>query len=137
MSKNQATFAVHDSSGEEGITLVQLVTVMFLLGILIVVAAQNYFDAESAAKSRVDRATVGAINITLALYKAQHNGDCPPDRATFARFLEDTAYFPRGGPTDPYRDPPDSLPYRKSYNAALCRVQMLYGDIDHTTGAGH
>lgn len=137
MSKYQTTYAVQDSSGEQGITLVQLVTVMFLLGMLIVVAVQNYLDAESAAKSRVDRANVSAINMALALYKAQNNGGCPPNQAAFAVFLEDAAYFPRGAPTDPYRDPPDSLLYTKSYNAALCRVQMLYGDIDHTTGAGH
>ncbi len=137
MSKNQPTYAVQDSSGEQGITLVQLVPVMFLLGILIVVAMQNYFDAESAAKSRVDRANVSAINMALALYKGQNNGDCPPDQATFTAFLGNTAYFPRGAPTDPYRDPTDSLPYTKSYNAALCRVQIIYGHIDHTTGAGH
>ncbi len=124
-------------SGEQGITLVQLVPALLLLGILTVVAVLNYLDAESIAKSRVDRATVGAINMALALYKAQNNGDCPPDQATFAAFLENTANFPRGAPTDPYRDPPDSVPYTKSYNGALCRVQMIYGDIDHITGAGH
>ncbi len=124
-------------SDEQGIALVQLVPALLLLGILIVVAVLNYLDAESIAKSRVDRATISAINTALSLYKAQNNGDCPPDQATFAAFLENTAYFPRGAPTDPYRNPPDSLPYTNSYNGALCRVQMIHGDIDHTTGAGH
>lgn len=123
-------------SGERGITLVQLVTALLLLGILSVVAVLNYLNAESTAKSQVDRGNVIAINIALALYNAQNNGIAHQTKP-FAAFLGNTNYFPHGAPTDPYRNPADSVPYTKSYDAALCRVQMISGGIDHTTGAGH
>jgi len=133
-------------SGEHGFTFVELLAALLLLGILVALAIPQYFGAEGTAKSKVDQSNVGAINAALALYKFQNNGACPPDPTTFAgpTFLGNTTYFPDGAPADPYCGGTginctagSSLPYQNSYNFAICRVQMIYGSVNHTTGAGH
>ncbi len=134
-------------SNERGFTFVELLAALLLLGILVALAIPQYFGAEGTAKSKVDQSNVGAINAALALYKFTNNGACPPDQATFAgaTFLGNTTYFPDGLPVDPYCGGTgiicasgSSLPYQNSYNASLCRVQMIYGGtINHSTGAGH
>ena len=139
------TFRRHGSN-ERGFTFVELLAALLLLGILVALAIPQYFGAEGTAKSKVDQSNIGAINAALALYKFNNNGGCPVDQPTFAgaTFLGNTTYFPDGAPVDPYCGGTgitcatgSSLPYQNSYNASLCRVQMIYGSIDHTTGAGH
>ncbi len=134
------------SSDERGFTFVELLAALLLLGILVAIAIPQYFGAESTAKSKVDQSNVSAINAALALYKFQFNGACPPDQPTFAgaTFLGNTTYFPDGTPVDPYCGGTgvtctagSSSPYQNSYNASICRVQMIYGTVNHTTGAGH
>ncbi len=123
-----------------GFTSIELLVVVLLLGILIVIALSDYLDLENIVKganSKVDQNNVNAINSTLALYKLQHNGGCPADATAFDAFLGDASYFPDGRPTDPFRNPPDSVPYQNTYSSTLCWVQMVHGGIDHTTGAGH
>jgi len=133
-------------SNERGSAFVELLAAIILLGVLVALAIPQYFGAEGTARSEIDQSNVGAINAALALYKFQNNGACPPDQATFAgaAFLGNTTYFPHGPPADPYCGgtgvtcpASSSLPYQNSYNASICRVQMIYGTIDHTTGAGH
>jgi prepilin-type N-terminal cleavage/methylation domain-containing protein len=121
--------------GEQGFSFIELLAVVLLLGVLILIAAPNYFGAEGQAKSKVDQANVRAINTALALYKFKNNGTCPADATAFTAFLGDTAYFPDGAPTDPYTS--DSGPYADTYDAAVCRVKMSGGGVDHSTGAGH
>ncbi len=131
---------------ERGFTFVELLAALLLLGILVALAIPQYFGAEGTAKSKVDQNNVSAINAALALYKFTNNGACPPDQATFAgaNFLGNTTYFPDGTPADPYCGGSgitctagSSLPYQNSYNASICRVQMIYSTVNHTTGAGH
>ncbi len=133
-------------SNDRGFTFVELLAALLLLGILVAIAIPQYFGAEGTAKSKVDQSNVSAINAALALYKFQNNGACPPDQATFAgaAFLGNTTYFPDGAPVDPYCGGTgitcpagSSLPYQNSFNASICRVQMIYGAINHTTGASH
>lgn len=140
-------------SNEQGFTFVELLAALLLLGILVAIAIPSYFGSENTARSKVDQSNVGAINAALALYKFNNNGACPPDQTTFAgaTFLGNTTYFPDGKPTDPWcgsgaagvtcTTGNPSLPYQNSYNAALCRVQMVYGGgtIDHTAvpAVGH
>ncbi len=124
---------------QRGASSVERLAALLLLDIIIVAAASYYFasGAESAAKSRVDQANVSAINSALALYKLKHDGSCPAAALAFDAFLADSSYFPDGTPTDPYRNPPDAVPYNHTYSATLCRVLKIYGGIDHTSGAGH
>jgi prepilin-type N-terminal cleavage/methylation domain-containing protein len=120
---------------EQGFSFIELLAVVLLLGVLILIAAPNYFGAESRAKSSVDQANVRAINAALALYKFQNNGTCPADAAAFTTFMGNTSYFPDGAPTDPYTS--TSAPYADTYDASLCRVKMDNGTVNHSTGAGH
>jgi len=124
---------------ERGFSFIELLVVVLLLGILILIAAPNYFGAESEARKKVDQANVKAINSALALYKFQNNGTCPTAGAQFTAFLANTTYFPDGVPVDPF-DADGTLDgddYVATYSAALCRVQMSAGSLNHTTGAGH
>jgi prepilin-type N-terminal cleavage/methylation domain-containing protein len=127
--------------GEGGFTFVELLAVVLLLGVLVLVALPNYFGAELNARREVDRSNVRAINAALALYRARNNpaGTCPGADA-FDAFLNNTAYFPDGPPTDPWTNPPSHKPYVDTYSPGLCRVQMSVGapsPVDHETGLGH
>jgi len=125
-------------AGETGLTFVELLAVVLLLGILVLVAVPNYLGAESDARSAADRANVREINAALALWRYRNGGDCP-GAEDFADFLGSTHYFPDGRPVDPWTNPPSSDPYVDTSSAALCRVRLrtLEPLVDHTTGAGH
>jgi type IV pilus assembly protein PilA len=133
-------------SDDCGFTFVELLAALLILGILVALAIPSYFGSENTARSKFDQSNVQAINAALALYKFNNGGACPPDQTTFAgaAFLGNTTYFPDGSPADPWcgsgvagvtcTSSNPSLPYQNSYNASLCRVQMVYGGglIDHT-----
>jgi len=135
-------------SDESGFTFVELLAALLLLGILVALAIPSYFGSENTARSKVDQSNVQAINAALALYKFNNNGACPPTQTAFSgsTFLGNTTFFPDGAPADPWcgsgasgvtctAGAGASAPYTNSYNATLCRVQMVYGvgpAIDHT-----
>ena len=125
---------------ERGFSFIELLVVVLLLGILILIAAPNYFGAEADARKKVDQANVKAINSALALYKFQNNGTCPT-AAQFAgaTFLGNSTYFPDGVPEDPHDadGTVDADDYEATYDASICRVKMTSGTLSHTTGAGH
>lgn len=109
---------------ERGLTFVELLAVILILGILVAAALPNYFGAENDARAAVDNANVRAINSALALYRYR-NGSCPT-AAQFGTFLSNTTYFPDGKPVDP-RDAdgtPDSDDYEAAYDATNCRVPV-------------
>lgn len=115
---------LHD---QRGLTFVELLAVILILGILVAAALPNYFGAENAARDAVDRANVRAINAALALYRFQ-NGSCPADATEFGKFLNDATYFPDGAPQDPidgYGTNTVTVPgdaYSTDYSATNCRV---------------
>lgn len=127
---------------QHGFTFVELLAVVLLLGILILAALPNYFGAEDNAKRKVDQANVRAINSALALYRFNSAANRCPDQAgesTWAVFITSTTYFPDGSPVDPYDvdTPLNADDYQQSYDATLCRILMISGSLNHTTGAGH
>ena len=121
-------------SNERGFTFVEVLAVILILGVLVAVALPNYFGAENDARRSVDMSNVRSINSALALYRYR-NTTCPTAGAAFLAFLADTNYFPDGSPIDPRNG--TTTPYSTTYSAALCRVQMSAGGVDHDTGAGH
>lgn len=112
---------------ERGLTFVELLAVILILGILVAAALPNYLGAENDARVAVDRANVRAINAALALYRVRNNGSCPgqTDQPTFAEFLDDKDYFPDGAPQDPI-DGTSTVPatddYPADYSSTTCRV---------------
>ena len=121
-------------AGERGYTFVEVLAVILILGVLVAVALPNYFGAEQDARRTADMANVRAINSALALYQYRNNG-CPADAAAFTAFLGNTTYFPDGTPADPRNGL--ATPYATTYSAALCRVQMNAGGVNHDSGVGH
>lgn len=131
--------------GEHGITFVELLVVVLIIGVLVLLALLDYFGAEGGfrakrdAKGAVDRTNVHAINSALALFKLR-NVACPADAValTGTAFFGSTAYFPDGPPVDPWTN--SATPYATTYVAAACRVQMSLGGVNHagiTWGVGH
>jgi prepilin-type N-terminal cleavage/methylation domain-containing protein len=127
-------------SNDGGFTFVELLAVVLLMGVLVLIALPNYFGAEGEAKKAVDQANVRSINAALALYRFKNSGSCPATAAdlTGSTFFGTTTYFPDGAPLDPWTLA--STPYATTYSAAICRIQMSAGGVNHggiTSGSGH
>jgi general secretion pathway protein G len=114
---------------QRGLTMVELLAVILILGILVAAALPNFLSAEDNARDAVDRANVRAINAAIQLYRYRNNGACPASGAALSSsILNNTAYFPDGAPQDPIdgfntasRTVPGD-PYQNDYVAAQCRV---------------
>jgi prepilin-type N-terminal cleavage/methylation domain-containing protein len=114
---------------QRGLTMVELLAVILILGILVAAALPNFLSAEDNARDAVDRANVRAINAAIQLYRYRNNGACPANgTALYNNILNNTAYFPDGVPQDPIdgfntasRTVPGD-PYQNDYDAAQCRV---------------
>lgn len=105
---------------QQGFTFVEVLAVVLLLGILMVTALPNYFEAQADAKRDVRKANVRAINAVLALHQYKGNA-CPATGAALdTEILGNTEYFPDGKPVDPVGG--GQTYFMNQYNATRCRV---------------
>jgi type II secretory pathway pseudopilin PulG len=109
-------------SNERGFTVVEVVTLVLLLGIIALVVMPHYFGAQIDANKAVRTSTVTTINSALALYQTR-NGSCPPSGpdTSISAFLRDATYFPSGVPVDPYTG--DDSTFVANYSATTCRTK--------------
>jgi prepilin-type N-terminal cleavage/methylation domain-containing protein len=106
-------------AGQQGFTFVEVLAVILVLGALVAIALPNYFGAEADARTAVRTANVRSINSALALFQYRTRS-CPANAAAFTAFLNNTAYFPDGRPTDPVGG--GITFFVTNYNASRCRV---------------
>ncbi len=123
----QEVMAVRVLRDQRGLTLVELLAVILILGILVAAALPNFLSAEDNARDAVDQANVRSINAALELYRYR-NGSCPTSSSAFnTAILTNPTYFPDGAPKDPIDGFPGSItrpgdPYYNDYDPATCRV---------------
>ncbi len=86
----------------KGITLIELLIVVLILGALSAIAIPRISQSATNAKIKACRTNVDVLNSTIEVYNAD-TGGYP---ATLATITEDTDYFPDGPPTCPFPSSP-------------------------------
>ena len=81
-----------------GVTLIELLIVVLILGALSAIAIPRISQSADNAKAKACRTNVDVLNSTIEVYNAD-TGDYP---ATLATITGDTDYFPDGAPTCPF-----------------------------------
>jgi len=80
----------------KGLTLIELLIVVIILGALAAIAIPRMSQSSDTAKTRACQTNVDTINTQIELYYA-NNGSWP----TLTTFLADPNYFPDGSPVCP------------------------------------
>ena len=84
----------------KGITLIELLIVVLILGALAAIAIPRITASATNAKNKVDDTNIDIINSQMELYNAD-NGSYP----TLAVLFTDPNYFPDGAPECPWGNP--------------------------------
>lgn len=84
-----------------GITLVELLIVVLILGALAAIAIPRLTQSADTAKSNSCRTNIDIINSQIELYAANNDGTYP---ANLEVITDSTTYFPDGPPPCPVTD---------------------------------
>ena len=103
----------------KGVTLVELLIVVLILGALAYVAVPRIVSSSTTAKKNACKSNVDTINVQLEAYYADN--DAWP--ASLNALLTNTSYFPDGAPACPF-----GTSY--SWNATTHRVAD-HNDTEH------
>ena len=97
----------------KGVTLIELLIVVIILGALAAIAIPKISASAYNAKANACATNVDIMNSQIEMYVADHAGTYP---ATLAAITGDPNYFPEGEPNCPF-----DTPY--NYDTGTNRVQ--------------
>jgi prepilin-type N-terminal cleavage/methylation domain-containing protein len=83
----------------KGLTLIELLIVVIILGALAAIAIPRITTSTETAKTNVCSTNIDTMNTAIEMYKMDHNGSWPSDLTDVDG---NTAYFPDGAPACPY-----------------------------------
>jgi general secretion pathway protein G len=85
-------------SSKKGVTLVELLIVLLILGALAAIAIPRMTQSADIAKKNGCKTNIDIINSQIELYAAEHDGTYP---ANLGVITNSTVYFPDGPPVCP------------------------------------
>jgi prepilin-type N-terminal cleavage/methylation domain-containing protein len=85
----------------KGITLIELLIVVIILGALAAIAIPKISTSAYNAKKNACHTNIDIINTQIEMYAADHNGTYP---GTMSVVTDSTTYFPDGAPHCPVLD---------------------------------
>lgn len=86
---------------KKGVTLVELLIVVLILGALAAIAIPRLTQSADTAKKNSCKTNVDVINSQIELYAAEHDGTYP---SNLEQITNSTTYFPDGAPKCPVTD---------------------------------
>ena len=87
--------------GKKGVTLVELLIVVLILGALAAIAIPRLTQSAETAKTNGCKTNIDIINSQIELYAAEHDGTYP---SNLEQITGSTNYFPDGPPQCPVTD---------------------------------
>jgi type II secretion system protein G len=83
----------------KGLTLIELLIVVIILGALAAIAIPRITTSATTAKQNACNTNVETLNTAMEMYKMDHTSTTYPALATLTA---DVNYFPEGAPTCPF-----------------------------------
>jgi prepilin-type N-terminal cleavage/methylation domain-containing protein len=88
-------------NSKRGVTLVELLIVVLILGALAAIAIPRLSQSADTAKKNACKTNIDLINSQIELYAAENDGTYPANLTTLTN---STTYFPDGPPQCPVTD---------------------------------
>ena len=88
-------------NSKRGVTLVELLIVVLILGALAAIAIPRLSQSAATAKKNACKTNIDLINSQIELYAAENDGSYP---ANLTVITNSTTYFPDGPPQCPVTD---------------------------------